>query len=222
MSLIKLNEFIHYSDIPLTTMGMQFGSRMTAIKTGSGVILHSPVPIDLELKSKIEQIGDVKYIIAPNKYHYLFLVDAANSFPHAKTVVAPGLEQKLPNFKYDYQLPDCAFSDELIAFFIKGWDTFGETVFYHQKTKSLIVSDFIQEFDQSKPFWTRMYSKIMGFYNKPGLSLPLRLAIRNKKLFKDTLERILELEVETVIPAHGNIIRTGNAGIREAYSWLLD
>lgn len=46
-------------------LGLNFGGRMTVIRLNSGnLILHSPVKLEDELKSELNELGAVKYIVA--------------------------------------------------------------------------------------------------------------------------------------------------------------
>ena len=66
---------------------------MTAlVLDDGGVLLHSPVPIDDELRDAIGRIGDVRALIAPSTCHHLFIADAQRTFPGVPTYAIAGLE----------------------------------------------------------------------------------------------------------------------------------
>jgi len=73
----------------------------------------SPIPIDPypHLKDQIKKLGSVEYVIAPNKYHWLYLKDFMKHYPNAKSYSSLSLQEKLIKvqgnenfFKFDYIL----------------------------------------------------------------------------------------------------------------------
>jgi len=49
-------------------------SRMTVIRLKDRrILLHSPVPSDPDLRSAVENLGQVAALIAPNLFHHQFL-----------------------------------------------------------------------------------------------------------------------------------------------------
>ena len=82
--------------------GVHFPGRMVVIRlrggdADGGLVLVSPVPVDEPLAAALAGLGPVRFIVAPNRFHHLFLVDAARRFPDARVLVAPGLAQKKPD-----------------------------------------------------------------------------------------------------------------------------
>src|SRR5258708_3602746 len=96
-----------------------------------------------------------------------------------------------------------------------------ETVFYHKKSNSLICSDFLHQCDHSNHWSMRFYGKVMGFYKKPSVSRCIRPTFRDKTQAKESLSKLLGLQIDRIIPAHGKIFE-GNcsAVIKTAYDWL--
>lgn len=43
-----------------------------------------------ELNDKIKELGDIEHIIAPNKYHYSYVLDWYNHYQNAKVWLAKG------------------------------------------------------------------------------------------------------------------------------------
>jgi len=64
---------------------------------GNKLLIHSPIPIEPYpyLKKDIEELGEVKYVVAPNKYHWLYLKDFKKTFPDAITYASLSTQEKL-------------------------------------------------------------------------------------------------------------------------------
>ena len=50
---------------PLRFMGIfAIGTRMTVIRAGDGLVLHSPIAIDEALKAEVDALGPVRHVVA--------------------------------------------------------------------------------------------------------------------------------------------------------------
>lgn len=75
--------------------GVYFPLRTTIVGLDSGDLwVHSPGPATKSTFEHIREIGDVRYIVAPNLFHHLFVADFAAAFPEAQIWGAPGLSEK--------------------------------------------------------------------------------------------------------------------------------
>ena len=66
------------------------------------------------------------------------------TFPKAEAWVTPGIPQKLPDLDNYNVLKENIWIDDFDATSMKKVPKFDETVFYHYKSKSLIVTDLVQ------------------------------------------------------------------------------
>ena len=63
----------HEKDIPLPG-GMSMPGRATILRLRDcQLVVHSPLAIDDATAEEIAALGEVRYVIAPNTYHWLFL-----------------------------------------------------------------------------------------------------------------------------------------------------
>ncbi|AMW29443.1 hypothetical protein H6G58_22350 [Arthrospira platensis FACHB-971] len=71
---------------------------MTVIRLANRELaVISPIQSSDRLVSQLGQLGVVKYIIAPNLYHYLFAANFKSIYPQATFGAAPGLTIKKPD-----------------------------------------------------------------------------------------------------------------------------
>ena len=86
---------------PLRYLGVALTTRMTIVRLANGALLvHSPIHLTDELRSAAESAGHVRFIVAPNRFHHLFVADWQKAYPDAQTFCAPGLDAKRADLKF--------------------------------------------------------------------------------------------------------------------------
>jgi len=209
---------------PQSFYGLQFGARMTVVRLGDGsLFVHSPIAIDETLKGEIDALGHVAHVVAPSLFHHVHAGVAAELYPNAKIHLAPGLDKKRPDLNADALLgteQDPSWCGEIEAMPIEG-TMLGETAFVHHPSGTLICSDLIENFETSDDWYTRLYLKINGVHGKPGLSRALRMAFRDKKAGRRSIDAILDRSFERISLAHGDpLVSGGPEALRASYTWL--
>ena len=77
--LREIDRNIWVAEQPLRYFGLSVGTRMTVIRlANSELVVISPIQVDNETIARLNDIGDVSHIIAPNLYHYLFASNFKN------------------------------------------------------------------------------------------------------------------------------------------------
>lgn len=210
-----INNKIYIVEYPVHFGGMDFFARMTIVRLNNGDLwVHDPCKIDAQLKSEIEQLGSVRYIIAPGTYHHLHVSDFQKNFPEAETFLCPGLEQKRADLKFDWILgnrPDPRWQSEIDQLLIQGTKYISEVVFLHRETKALILvdllenygDDYVHDADRLLQFWWKVVFKM---WNNPKAAPEYQLGWGDKKIVKQGLEEILTWDFDRIILAHGNLI----------------
>ncbi|MCB0390815.1 MAG: DUF4336 domain-containing protein [Bdellovibrionales bacterium] len=194
--------------MPLTPLPV----RSTFVRLGERGVLISPLPGFKKHISEIKNFANVTDIIAPNCFHNLGIKTAHEFFPQATIWYAKGLEKKLPHFPWQKSLEESnwPYKEELPLFQIKGAPKYSEVVFYHKKTKTLLVSDLCFNLKNRKDFGAKIVYGVFGTLNKLGISRLVLLLTKDKKAFRESLKPIFNLDFENVVMAHGEIIM-GNA-----------
>ena len=196
--------------------GVNLGTRMTLIKseTNNDLLAHSPIKPSKKLINEISKQGDLKWIVGPNKFHHLYIDSFRDAFPEAKVFLAPGLKEKrndIADAKEILSKHKYPWSDLLDFHVVHGAPLLNEVVFFHKTSKSLIVTDLGLNFGSHSPLKTRIFAKIFLTYNKFGWSkLEKMLFIKDRSLFKESLEKILLWDFEQILLPHGEIV-TSNA-----------
>lgn len=207
--------------------GVYLPARMVVMRLDDKrLALHSPVPITDAMAAKIDALGTVAVIIAPNNYHHLSLPKAAARYPEAEVWAAPGLPEKRKDLTFKSLLGPAAapaWSSTLKPLFLAGAPKMDETVFVHRGTRSLIVTDsFFNLGSHKKGLLSSTVFRLTGSWKKPGQSRIWRSIVKDRPAMLASTDAVLAEDFDRVIMAHGDVIETGgHAAFTAATRWLL-
>lgn len=206
---------IYIVEYPVRFGGMDLFSRMTIVRLKGGKLwLHSPCRLNTHLKSEIDQLGEVAYIIAPGNFHHLYVSDLQADYPGAETFLCPGLERKRADLRFDWILgnrPDPRWELDFEQVVIQGTRIINEVAFFHKPTRTLILVDLLENIGDDYTheaglllrFW---WKAVFHMWNNPKPAPEYQLGWGDKEVVRKGLEKILAWEFERIIIAHGNII----------------
>ena len=206
--------------------GLPIRTRMTVIRLGHGrLFVHSPVPLDAARRAAIEALGTVAFIVAPNRFHHVFIRAWREGYPDALVCAAPGLPAKRPNVRFDRVLGDRAepeWEDELAQHWFAGMPALNEIVFFDRASRTLLVTDVCQHITARDPRAVTWLAGALGVRARLAMSRSLRLLmLRDRRAARASRERILAWNIERVIVAHDTIVeRDGREAVRRALAFL--
>lgn len=212
---------------PLRYAGLEVGTRMSVIQLeDSSLFLHSPIRPDPELREELDALGPVRFAVAPNRFHHLFMADCASAYPELQCFCAPGLEQKRGDIAWDGILGDEApeaWAGQLDQILFQGFPLANEVLFLHRSSRTLLAADLVYNVGAEAAALTRLFFRLLGGYDRFGPTRLERLLIRDRAAARASLERALEWDFERVILAHGEVLeRGGPQALRAGYAWLLE
>lgn len=210
-----------------------FSTRMTIVKLKDGSLwCHSPIKPTVSLLAEIDQLGDVKYLISPNKIHYAYIPEWQKYYPNAIAWASPGVEKRAASqnisVKFDQALEENApleWANEISQLIFKGSRVIEEVVFFHNSSRTLILTDLIENFEPKRtknPFWRSIY-KIAGIADPNGQTpVDMRLTfLGQKELARHSFNQMLEWQPERIILAHGRWYeKDGVTELKRAFNWL--
>ncbi len=207
-------------------LGLEVGTRMTVVRLPDGGLwLHSPVAPSPELVDELGKLGPIRCLVAPNRFHHLYVGAWREHAPEAAIFGAPRLAEKRADLVFDGVLgdgPDPRWAGTLDQVWMQGFRLAEEVVFFHAASSTLIASDLGFNVGPSAPLGTRIALRAIGAAGPLQPTLLERLGIRDRPAFRQALERVLAWPFERVIVAHGDVLeREGPARLREAYAFLL-
>lgn len=202
-------------------------TRMTIVRIGSALWLHSPVSCSPALAARVAQLGDVQWIVAPNSFHHTHIAEWASRYPAAECHLSPDLAAR-----FGTALPAAHL---LGAASPKAWEsaidqyqvdlgTFIETVFFHRSSAALIVTDLLQNFEAERirNLALRFILWAGGSIGPGGkTSIDIRLpARRYHPRLRATLNQMLEWAPRRIILAHGKCYDADIAAeLQRAFRW---
>lgn len=229
----QVDNNIWVAEQPLKFMGLSIRTRMTVIRLiNNCLLLISPIHITKKTKQQLDRLGTVKYLIAPNLFHYLYIAECQKIYPKAKVFAPPLLEKKQPNLKIDrvFVQDEIDFNSELEYFLFKEFQvlmgtkikTVNEIVFYHPSSKTLIITDSAFNFDDTFPLVTQLAARVLGSYKTLKPSWLEKIAIQDKQEAKKSIDKILAWDFNRVIMGHGTIVETdARQKLAAGYQWLV-
>ena len=223
----QLHSDLWITESPLRFLGLEVGARMTVVRLpGPKLLLHSPIAVTADLVREVKSLGPVAYLVAPNRFHHLFVGDWQRACPDASVYVAPGLDSKRADLKIAGVLgdePEPGWKGAVDQVLIAGFPLANEVVFFHRPSATLVATDLAFNVGASSPLLTRLVFRLTGAYGRLAPTLLERLFVRDRAAFRRSLERVLEWPFDRIVVAHGEVCETG--GLEElvrGYSWLLD
>lgn len=211
---------------------MPFPTRMTVIRIGDELFLHSPTELTPALAREIGQLGTPRWIVGPNRIHYWWVRDWHQAFPAAEIHLAPRiLEQAGDRVDFDHHTLDRRSGygwDEAIDTLPITGSFMTEVEFFDRRSRTLVLTDLIENFEPKKlgSVWMRWLTRLGGVQHPDGqMPRDMRTTFRgaHRQDLKAAVETMIGWNPERVILAHGRWYeKNGAAELRRAFRWLLD
>lgn len=192
--------------------GIRVPIRMVAIVTRSREVLcYSPVSFDDATAEALAGLGDVRWLLAPNRSHRLFLAEAMSRYPRAAVLGSPDAE----NPPGALALEGTGFvSAELEYFSVHAGPRFTEVVLYHDASETLVLCDLVLNFRAVEPR-LRWLLRANGAWGRPSQSRLQRwLLFRDAAALADFYHWAMARPFRQITVAHGPVIRD------QAREWL--
>jgi hypothetical protein len=220
--LLPVAQDIWHLPYHFTALGIRISSRMTVVRLAGGKLwLHSPVPISPQVRAQLDALGEVAFIVAPNKAHHLFAGDCAAAFPQALLFGAPGLSRKRPDLQGLRELgaaPEPCWQGELDQLLVEGMPLLNETAWLHRRSRTLILTDLCQWWQGEMPVSSRLYAAVTGVRRQLAVPYTIRLLVKDRPALARSIHTMLKWEFERVIVAHNSIV---DSRARDALSRAL-
>ena len=216
-----------YPWLPL--FSVPFPTRMTIVRLGDGSLwLHSPTPLTDTLAQAVDSLGRVAFLVAPNLLHFWWIADWKARYPQARAYAAPGAreraQKRFTGFDADLTgAPPPEWQDEFSQIQVAG-DFMTEVVFFHRPSRTLILSDLIENFepDRFSKTWLRWACQWAGCCDPDGRApVDLRTTfLRHRDSVRSAVRTMLEWQPERVILAHGRWYpQNAIAELKRAFRW---
>lgn len=212
---------------PLSFFRIEIGRVMIVIRLRSGeLFINSPAELTDALREELDRIGKVRFVTPSSRFHgHLFMEQYAAAYPEAELLAVPGLPPKRRDLSFEAMLgsvPDPRWADEIDQAAFMGKRFMTEIEFFHKPSRTLILGDICFNIRGGVPFSTSLVMRLYGTHRKFGMTRDIRLAIRNRKAARRSIEKIMEWDFDRIIVGHGEVVEGGGKDLfRNAFSWLL-
>jgi len=224
-------------DGPLIEFGppllrIPFSTRMTVLRIGRELFIHSPTPLTAGLKAEIAEIGEPAWIIGPNRIHYWWIPQWCEAYPDAVAYLAPRSEQQAGD-RLDRVSDRCRPLDDRSGY---PWDDtidtlpvhgsyMSEIVFFHRPSRTLVLTDLIENFEPQKLGLFAGVLTWLGGVQHPDGKMPYDLRLTywaQTAALRAAVERMIGWDPARIILAHGRWYeRDGADELRRAFRWLV-
>jgi hypothetical protein len=211
---------------------MPFPTRMVVVRlAGGGLFLWSPIELNDALRAEIDRLGPVQHLVSPNRIHYAHIAAWKAAYPSAIAWASPGVRERAAaqriEVSFDRDLddaPDAAWAEELDQLVFRGSRALEEVVFFHRRSRTLVLADLIENFEPSKVEAPLSWLLRLGGVADPDGKAPSDLRatfLGHRDEARASYERMLAWAPERVIMAHGRWYPDdGVAELRRAFRWL--
>lgn len=212
---------------PLRFLGFEIGRIMSVARLSSGgLFVQSPGELTAELKSALDELGEVRFVAPTSKLHgHLHMEQYRDAYPRAELLAAPGLDARRPDLAFDQLLgdtPDPRWATDIDQVAVLGNRWLTEIAFFHRPSRTVILGDFGYHIGESSPLATRVMARIAGVYERVGCTPDYRWAITNEAAFRRSLQDVLAWDFDRVVPGHGEIVESdGKRYVTGGFDWLL-
>jgi hypothetical protein len=224
--LRQLDNDLWLAQHPLRFLGAEVGTRMTVLRLKDGsLLIHSPVPLDLTTQTELDGLGKVRFVVAPNRYHHLFVAEYARTYPQAKVFAAPGLDSKRKDLRFDAILSEAApieWASEIDQTIFWAFPPLNEVVLFHRGSRTVIFTDLLINIRTSQSTYTRFLMWLDGGLGQVAVPRSFRLLLKMRRArVRETIDKILSWEFDRLSLAHGEIVEQGAKQIvRDAWAFL--
>jgi len=213
--------------------GMAFSTRATVVRLSSGELwVHSPTKLSGALKTEISDLGPVAHLVAPNWIHYAYVSEWQSAFPGAVSWAAPGVAKRAASrgmsVVFDHDLgpvAETSWEGQIEQLIVEGSTIHREVVFFHIASKTLILTDLIENFEPAKlTCWMRPIVRLAGIADPDGqMPRDMRATFRRQRgQLREAVEQMIRWAPDRIILAHGRWYETGGvAELRRAYRFVL-
>ena len=205
---------------------MYFPLRMLVIRLPDGLALWSPIALSDAQAAEIDALGSVRWILAPNCFHHLYLGDAMQRWPSAQVFAPEGLAKKREkdldlSGASPYSALPAAFDGVIEACRIDGCPSMNEWMLLHRPSRTLIVGDLIFNIHAVKRWSASLVFRMVGAWKRPAQSRMWRFFVKDRAAAAASLAAIMAWDFDRIVLAHGDTIETGGqAALAQATLWM--
>lgn len=201
---------IWVTERPIWFSGVRLRSRTTIVRlSGDALWVHSPCPPSDDVCAALDALGEVRWLVVPNRFHHLQAPAMAARYPNALVVGPSSAESRNPQLRLTMRADDPAYlrsTAELISIQLRGVPFLDETVFFHRASGSLIAADLLMS-ACARDHWTwRAAARVFGRYEKFKTPPDVQMHARASTAVAESVAQMRALPVKRILVAHADPI----------------
>jgi hypothetical protein len=212
--------------VPYRAMGIWIGRQLVVVRLPTGgVWIHSPIPWSPALRTAVGELGDVRHVVGPNRFHDECLREFQAEYLNAQFHAAPGLAASRRDIRFapaplsDTPHPD--WTEVIDQHLVQGMPRLNEIVFLHRPSRSLILADLAFNFGPGTHWLLAWIMKLDGAWGRLSPTRFEKSMIKDRSAVRASIDRILLWDFDRIILGHGDNIEThGRDALRDAFSFL--
>jgi hypothetical protein len=190
--------------------GVRLRSRMTVLRLADGRLwVHSASEPNRDLCAELDRLGQVSWIVVPNRFHHLQASAMKARYPGAQVIGPASAQSRNKALALDVAIDDARLPSlvpELSPVPLRGVPFLDETLFFHAKTHTLIGADLMM-CGCAADHWTwRWVSRAMGQYERYKAPPDVRWQTRGGPVLRQSLEEIARLPLTRILVAHSDSV----------------
>ncbi len=196
---------------PLKMLGLELGTRMTVVRLEDGGLwVCSPIGVDDTLRRALDDLGEVRWVVAPNRFHHLFVGDFAAAYSDAQLLCCPGLQKKRSDIAWHGTVGNDSRWKDIEELGDLGFSMIDEVVFLHRPSRTLIVTDLVMNWRRRGRVVVDAVMRLDGVSGAPGVSRIFRaFLVRDRDKLHERIETILGWDLDRLVVTHGNNVESG-------------
>jgi len=211
---------------PVWFSGVRMRARMTVVRLANGRLwVHSPCEPTAELCQELDALGEVSFLVVPNRYHHLRTPAMKERYPQAQVIGPVSARPRNPRLELDLVVDDgrlATFIPDFSAIALRGVPFLDETLFFHHRTQTLIGADLMM-CACARDHWTwRWSARVWGQYERYKAPPDVRWNTRGGPLVRQSIAELAQLPLERILVAHSDPIEDRPMEqLREAWRFAL-
>jgi hypothetical protein len=196
---------------PFRFFGIDFRRNVTLLRLGDGrLIIHSTAPFTEKDVAAIRAFGVPAWLVDANLLHETFAKEGSAALPGVPYLAPNGFAgiSGVATVSLDAPPPDWAGEIQVLR--LEGTRK-NEHVFFHVRSRTLVVADLFFSFPAEIGGWGRFFARrIMGLPPSLfGVSRFFTILINDKDAFVRSIRTMLEWDFERVVVAHREPLEAG-------------
>jgi hypothetical protein len=201
---------IWVTERPVWFGGVRLRSRTTVVRLpGNALWVHSPCSPTDEVCAALDALGEVRWIVVPNRFHHLQTPATAARYPKARVVGPKSAESRNSRVKVTLG-PDApeyvGATPELTPIQVKGVPFLDETVFFHAASGSLIAADLLIAACARDHFTWRAAARLFGRYERAKTPPDVWWSTRASAAAAESIAQLRALPLQRILVAHADPI----------------